>query len=68
MKEIIYGFLEKGKDGLCRDIRYIKEERLPSLIKELEKYINYSRCCETLKEEYIPDFSNWLKNNKYIHY
>jgi len=32
MNDIIYSYLEKGKDGLGRDIRYIKEEQLPSLI------------------------------------
>jgi hypothetical protein len=37
MKDIIYSYLEKGKDGLDRDIRYIKEENLPYLIKELNE-------------------------------
>jgi hypothetical protein len=42
MKDIIYSYLEKGKDGLDRDIRYIKEENLPNLIKELNQYFNYN--------------------------
>tara|TARA_R110001606_G_scaffold333748_1_gene481546 strand:+ start:331 stop:510 length:180 start_codon:yes stop_codon:yes gene_type:complete len=38
--EVIYGYLEKGTDGLGRNIRYIKEENLPSLIKDIKLIVN----------------------------
>lgn len=37
MNDIIYSYLEKGKDGLGRDIRYIKEEQLPDLVDRLKQ-------------------------------
>lgn len=38
------------------------------IANKMEKAMNYIPCCETLKSEYIPDFENWLKENKYRHY
>lgn len=49
MEKIIYSYLEKGKDGLGRDIRYIKEENLHKLIESLKTTINYNQCCTELK-------------------
>lgn len=36
--------------------------------KKYVEAINVIQCCKTLKIEYIPDFENWLKENKYIHH
>ena len=44
MEKTIYRYLEKGKDGLGRDVRYIKEENLPDLITELKQAIEVMRC------------------------
>ncbi len=45
----------------------LKEEEAKAVISLKDEYksINYTRSCETLKDEYIPDFSNWLKDNNY---
>ena len=57
-------YLHLESDINKKDFKYINT-MLQSMRNEA---INYTRSCETLKDEYIPDFTNWLKDNKYIHY
>lgn len=33
------------------------------IANKMEEAMNYIPCCETLKDEEIPTFTDWLKNN-----
>lgn len=41
---------------------YNNQELKQNLIKDLKEAINYSQCCETLKDEEIPTFDEFLEN------
>ena len=38
---------------------------LGNIIDKLEKAINYTQCCETLKDRYPNDFVGWLRQFEY---
>ncbi len=42
-----------------------EEKELDNFVNELKKAINYSHCCETLKDEEETAFDLWLKNFKH---
>lgn len=55
---------------LEEQLRFIKmtvteREYLENTIKKLKKAINYTRCCETLKEDKPKTFELWMQSKGY---
>jgi len=66
MDEKIKEIIENEMSCLITDVDFVikKEGSLQALVNMLEKAINYTRCCETLKVGDIPTFKQWLKLKK----
>jgi len=64
MKELIKQLESKVKN--CHNTNTIFDTRNYVLLDDVRKIIadiNYTHCCETLKDEEIPTFTDWLKDN-----
>jgi hypothetical protein len=45
--------------------RVMREATVQSMIDDFKKAINYTCCCETLKDKYEIVFEDWLKDHKF---